>query len=269
MKLLISLFHPIVFSNFWISIAAGSLAYLTYTAFNIKVNFQFVLLSFLVTFISYNFQRLVRINQIKSNNLDQQKWIKKHQQPLKVALLISLILSLTLITQQTTLQFFILFFILGVISLFYALPLKKVKGLRNIPFIKLFLIAFSWIILCIILPFSTTKTPINWSFTAQLFLFFIAITIPFDIRDVNYDTQPTIPKVVGWKKAKLFSLLLILISTMINFYTLHFHFLYLTYLITFIILFFVSKNNKELYYSGVLDGTIYLFLATYIIFDQL
>lgn len=104
-------------------------------------------------------------------------------------------------------------FFLGALSLVYPIPLpfkNKTNGLnyrlRDIPFIKIFLISLTWATgsCCYFAP----ALQVGHSFPYHLFLlqfiFIFFITIPFDINDIEIDNAvgvKTIPILLGIKKA--------------------------------------------------------------------
>lgn len=268
MKLLAKWFRLLVFSNLWISLSAGALAHVTYKVFNLSEDIGIVLFAISATFISYNFQRIVRLGEVDDENLQQQNWLITNRITIYVFLFIASVLSLLFLWPYLSLHLFELLGGLGLLSFFYALPLKGFSGLRDLPFVKIILIAISWAGLGAILPFVVHHSffIVNWNFVGQVFLFFIAITIPFDIRDMKFDTQiKTIPGVIGWKNAKLLSLLLMGVIIIWNLMTFNYLFLTITYILTLILLIPVNSKSQELYYSGVLDGTIFLFLVNYLL----
>ena len=126
-------------------------------------------------------------------------WILKNKYVFQFLLLISVIvfsnlfLKLSGITQLMVLM-------ISVISLSYPI-------LRKTPYLKIFLIAFSWSFSTVALIYYESNLTLNsnvvLSIISRMF-FIIAITIPFDIRDVEYDKKKTymIPMLVGDKMAK-------------------------------------------------------------------
>ncbi len=111
----------------------------------------------------------------------------------------------------------ILLIFLGVISFGYSVPFFSIKNkkirLRNIPGIKLFLIAFTWSASVVMLPVLALNDYNEyffanniWLMLVKRFLLIAAITIPFDIRDLFDDKQhllKTIPTIFGEKKTYL------------------------------------------------------------------
>ncbi|MFK7908609.1 MAG: UbiA family prenyltransferase [Chitinophagales bacterium] len=96
----------------------------------------------------------------------------------------------------------------GVITVLYTLPLIPSKNgwkkLRDIGMLKIFLIAIIWTISTAILPIlqcnASFENPRTWLIILEKLLFIFAITLPFDIRDMNYDegrNLKTIPLLIG------------------------------------------------------------------------
>ena len=101
--------------------------------------------------------------------------------------------------------------ICAIISLLYPF------GLRQVPFLKIFIISIIWTISTfLILVFENNivldKT-ILFHFLTRLFFVF-AITIPFDIRDLPFDNSrlKTIPIVFGEIKARVIAIIFLMFS---------------------------------------------------------
>lgn len=89
-----------------------------------------------------------------------------------------------------------------ILSLCYKFPIINHKDLRSIPFIKVFIIAAVWILIGAI-PVIQQAESIHTLIPrmAAQFLFFVAITIPFDVFDVEKDKIKTFATKLGAKKA--------------------------------------------------------------------
>jgi len=162
------------------------------------------------------------------------------------------------------------------LTLFYSTPITKTANgifrLRQIPYLKIFLIAFVWSTITILLPVIHSENKIeDWRVTTMIierFLFVLAITIPFDIRDVEDDSKTelkTIPLKIGKNKSLKLSIVLMtlfLILTIIHYTIASQSFLIIAYVISFLttLFFLISKKiqNLTLYYYGFLDGTMFL-----------
>lgn len=93
---------------------------------------------------------------------------------------------LLLFSSENTLFQLIPAFILGVL---YIIPILGKYRLRDFPFVKLFVVALVWAWATVYLPFvNDLKDYKNLSpFFIERLLFIFAITLPFDIRDLELD----------------------------------------------------------------------------------
>ena len=158
---------------------------------------------------------------------------------------------------------------LGLISIGYTIPItKQGKRLRDFDFIKVFLIAIVWAYIAsvnIAIGHNTSLVIIVLLFLEK-FLFVMSITLPFDVRDIDIDSQrnlTTIPHKIGVRNTYNTAYLLLsggLITTFIIFVLLEINLLYLiaimfSYSFTLFAI-MVSKNKtSDYYFSGLLDGT--------------
>jgi 4-hydroxybenzoate polyprenyltransferase len=166
-----------------------------------------------------------------------------------------------------------------IFSLAYVLPfLGKNRRLRDFHFIKIFLIAVIWSWLTVMLPAYTYDVeghfPI-WIIFMEKILFVFAITIPFDIRDLQIDDftkVKTLPSVMGIKRAKWLALILIFFAeTLAHFnhgldiYSTGMYIgLGLSYLSTAILIWYSDKITHDYYFTGLMDGTMIIqFLFVY------
>ena len=165
---------------------------------------------------------------------------------------------------------------MAVITIFYSLPLYKTKKsifrLREIACLKIFLISFVWSASTILLPIIQSANHFNknhvLAMLAERFLFVFAITIPFDIRDMQADAKEkllTIPLLLGKKNAMVLANILLILFAVVCLWHYGYHasmWLVLAFLLSALsTLFFV--NNKKLqsgylYHYGILDGTLFL-----------
>jgi len=121
-------------------------------------------------------------------------------------------------------------------SVFYAFPLIRHHNLRQIPIIKLVLVALSWIIIICFLPLKSVYVNFEYSYDSlafpitdsvkwlyaldiiQLFVLIIALCIPFEIRDLQYDSPQlkTLPQMIGIHRTKLLGVVLCVIYLVIE-----------------------------------------------------
>ena len=175
---------------------------------------------FFSTILSYNFIRIFQLYRIKSKVA---AWIRAERIPLIILNGISILVLVPLSLLFEFNDFLVLLpFVLA--TVFYVLPSSyKFKGLRNIAGLKLFLIAFTWAGITVFFPLYVNKLPyselIGLVFI-QRFLFVMAITIPFDIRDAKFDLPDlgTLPQVLGVNKAKIVACTALVLFVMLELY---------------------------------------------------
>lgn len=249
----------IVYSNLWISLGAALLCWQVFYLNKLEINLNYIFFVFFSTLVSYNIQRLFRLETIAVFN--KNAWIVNHHKTAFVFSLIGLIGAA--ITLFQFISYDTLFWLIpsGIISLFYSL-----KSLRDIPYLKIFLISISWGIICGIIPiilqqeYTTNQILLN---SLIIVCYITAITIPFDIRDLGLDedTKRTIPQILGVKKSKLSSLIILGISILL-FSLLFSQLQLLIYVFSSIIsgglIYYSNKSKPDIYYSFFIDGHIIL-----------
>lgn len=164
---------------------------------------------FFATLFAYNFQRLVRMD-VQGELSHRQQWVQKHKKWLCLITIVSAIATVYF-SLSLSMESLVLLIPLGAIALIYPLPIIPFKGkrlrLREVPGIKIFLIALVWALVTVGLLVEEHQlawtTDVWFVFLHRLFFVF-AITIPFDIRDLKYDSLQlkTIPSVLGEEKAR-------------------------------------------------------------------
>jgi len=243
--------HPfllfLINSNIFVSFCVLSLALSSeFLLFNSKISFpskvsQFV---FFAAIFTYNFQRIV---QIKKH--PRKDWIKKNEFLIYLIMIISAVMSLYLfsIFKETKTQIAIIFS--GIISILYPFFLRK------IPFFKILIISLVWTISTMLLLVLEENIVFSSNIVFHLirrFLFVFAIAIPFDIRDLRFDSKKlkTIPIIFGVSKSKLIcfvSLFLIVIISIFQFlnYNLRIEFLIAIILSCIVSSIFINKSDEK------------------------
>ena len=261
----------IIYGNIWISLGAVALTLNTFLVMDWSVNSDFLLLVFFATTLSYCFQRIVRHKSGALINSARHQWVYSQKKFLYALIIISFCISGSLFFILFSFYELLYFSPLIIIALFYAVKMFS-KSLRDIPFIKIILIAFSWAAVTVLIPayineeFSANDT---WSLFILNFIYIFALVIPFDIRDLNFDEpeKKTIPQLIGMKAAKHTAIILLIICGLLSFALLkETVFLVPVYLVSIIVLFQIDDKRKELFYAWGIDGLILLFpFSTWII----
>lgn len=269
----------LLFSNLFIALCAAAQALVTYHLLKLAPNPYIVGFVFCSTLLIYNLSMVLsKPKHPEQSPFRRVRWIFGHYQFIVVITILSFICLIPLGIFYLNIKSKLLMAFLGGLSFAYNLPLIKLKnkkiGLRNLPGIKLFLIALVWSFSCVLLPITEAESNpsihISWITTTLLvvkrFLFVCAITIPFDIRDLFQDKiyeLKTIPVILGEKKAWIFCqallilyiVLLFLFSNKLDIDTIG---LSLTVILTGWLIFKSNFKRNEYYYFLFLDGTLLL-----------
>lgn len=268
----------LLFSNLFIALCAVAQGLVTYQLLGVKPEKYIPGFLFFATLAQYNFSILLsKPKDPQKSHFRRVRWIFSHYR-LMISLTIVSVLSLIPLIFFLSVPSQILLLFLGVVSVAYGLPIfsfhDKRFGLRNIPGIKLFLIAMVWSFSTVLLPIlemeNTTIFHISTSDTillvAKRFLFVAAITIPFDIRDLFQDRSSslkTIPVILGEKKAYLFCQGLLIACLVLLFlfsdnFDKNFIALSLTILLSGWLIFKSNFIKNEYFYFLYLDGMLIL-----------
>lgn len=272
MSIIKSLAEFIVFSNLWIALCASGLTINTYLVLNREINLQVILLVFLSTFSVYNLQRIVKHYLQKKNYSPRHSWIFKNNLIISFFVVASSVAAIIIFFKIYSLTHFIYLLPFSLASILYAFTLfSKKRALRDLPFLKIFLIAITWAVSSVFLPFIELDLIMDRSIIALFvfnLLYIISISIPFDIRDLKLDHQDTktIPQVFGVSKAIKISCLILIVCVLIIIYTSQAIFV-IPLAVVFVLISMTKKEMPELFYSGILDGTILLFPLISFIFN--
>lgn len=268
----------LLFSNLFIALCAVAQGFVTYQLLGVKPEKYILGLLFFSTLAQYNFCILLTSpGEPQKSKFRRVKWIFSHYRFMISVTIVSFLSLIPLLFFLSAPSQVLLFF-LGIISIAYGLPIfsfhEKRFGLRNIPGIKLFLIAMVWSLSTVLLPILEleathvfhTSTGDTILLVAKRFLFIAAITVPFDIRDLFEDRSSalkTIPVVLGEKKALIFCQVLLIAYLILLFlfsesFDKNIIALTLTIFISGWLIFKSNFVRNEYYYFLYLDGTLIL-----------
>ncbi len=276
LKPIITLIKVLTYSNLFVSICVASFTHLTYIISNLpQDNLMVVLLMvFSFTFFTYNGQRLFRLkkNPPPENLSDHLKWVIKYKNLLTFFSVLFGSIGLVC-TYFISPYCFITLIPMGILSIFYVVPIipfySKSPTLRDLPYLKVFVIGLVWSLVIVWLPVLNSPFSSNTIYGSlelpqlQVFLFVIAITLPFDIRDINFDKAnnlKTIPLLIGVKKTIILSEILLIGSIVLLFVAKievqHFYALVIGHIITMILVSLTNKKRNELFFAGLIEGTV-------------
>tara|TARA_B110000967_G_C18779198_1_gene507345 strand:+ start:106 stop:978 length:873 start_codon:yes stop_codon:yes gene_type:complete len=275
MQILKKLLDFFVFSNIYVALPVSALAWITSILFGHEVNFQIIYFVYCSTLLIYNVHRVVGLHKIEKKHLSpRHKWALKNKPILYIAMAASALGCLYFLTK---IEHSFIYFLIpsGLVAFGYSVPLIKRNGkfwrLRDLPFAKVFLISLTVSYVTVYLPLYdfalndwNNLTLLGFFFSRVLFV--LAITIPFDIRDVDFDAPSslnTLPLIFGVEKARklsIISLSLFVGLVLMLFQTSIFSALalLLSALFTAWIVSYAKKDSSEYYYSLLVEGTMLL-----------
>ena len=268
---MIKFFNQIIYLNVIVALATGILS----AGFTFELNFEkwylYGVFAFFATLSVYNGQRL-----FKSNMLKQTPWLKWVRDNRKGLMILSLVSGFSaggtfLLMWKPELNSAIILLLSGLISMFYVVKVNG-KNMREVPYLKIHLIALTWTLILILFPLINEGHGAKFWPTIAHYLYVLAVTIPFDIRDLKYDTpsQKTIPQIVGVARAKIISiaLLVLFVILMFNFVDGFLMFnpvFYLAVIVQIILVLKMNEKRSDGYCAGAIDGAIALLGISYFI----
>ena len=259
MKFLMRVFNFYINSSIHVALAVCSLSWITLIEFDLSINFNLLIFTFFATITGYNFVKYFGLAKFHHRSLAS--WLKYIQ-------VFSLLCFVGLIYFTLKLQIETLYTlaILGLITFLYAVPflpkkffLDQSKNLRAISGLKIYVIALVWAVTTVIVPLIESNNHIENDalITAlQRFIYVIVATLPFEIRDMRYDSLKlaTIPQRIGIQKTKLIGIILALQLLVLELFKDNLTITNLAILgvivFTMIVLLFQSSINQRTYYSS-------------------
>lgn len=209
------LLDAILYSSIWLAAAAGWLTAGTLHQWGFQLREGGVAghlpwLAFTATLLVYNLDAATPYKHGKPAGTSARKqWQHRHRRLLLALAAGSLAVSAWFFVADGWWHHLVLLSHLAALALLYSVPLGNWKGrkraLREIPFLKVWLIAYVWAAVTVGLPALALLQPFGqvWPLLAQRLLLVFALALVFDIRDFSRDraeglrTFPTVLGVVG------------------------------------------------------------------------
>ncbi len=206
-----------------VALAVYSLSLITLKQLNIPYDEYILYFIFFATVTGYNFVKYFGLAKFHHRNLAN--WLKIIQVFSLVCFFLMCFYSFKL--RSNTL---IIILIMVLITFFYATPLLPKKlfidskyNLRTVSGLKVYVIAFVWTIVTVILPAANNEYSIDFDviiMAFQRYLYIVVLILPFDIRDLHYDSLKlaTIPQKIGISNTKLLGILFLIIFFLMEFF---------------------------------------------------
>ena len=222
MRLLKQIFDFYINSSVHVALAVYALSWITLKQFDVLYDENILYFNFYATITGYNFVKYFGLAKFHYRSLAN--W-------LKVIQIFSFFCFVLMCYYVCNLQSKTLFYILGlgIVTFFYAIPFLPRKlfmdsehNLRSIGGLKVYVIALVWAGVTVILPLINNNHVINFDgiiTVIQRYLFLVVLILPFDIRDLQYDSikLSTIPQKIGIKNTKIIGVMLLLVFFFLEF----------------------------------------------------
>ena len=246
-------------SSIHVALAVCAMSWLTLLQFDVLYDQYVLYFIFFSTITGYNFIKYFGLAKFHHRSLAG--WLKAIQ-------IFSLISFLGLCYCAFKLETKTLLYV-GVFSIttfLYAIPLvpkaifiDKKKNLRSISGLKIYVIALVWTGVTLFLPLVNNSIPISDDIiitAIQRFVFVIVLMLPFEIRDLNYDSikLSTIPQKIGVMRTKILGVLLLIVFFCLEFLKNEknedFFLIHIIITIITLLLLLFARENQNKYYSA-------------------
>ena len=227
--------------------------------FDIPYNEPILYFIFYASVIGYNFVKYFGVARFHNRQLIfRLKWIQ----------VLSFVCFCLMIYYafQLQLKTFIWIAVFGLATFFYAIPFLPKRlfvdnrhNFRSIKGLKIYVIALTWVGVTVFLPLINSEYSISADVVIvalQRFVFVIILMLPFEIRDLKFDSLKlgTIPQKIGIKKTKLLGVLMLVLMFCLEYFkdeivVKQIIVLSIMIAITFLFLVF-SKKEQGKYYSA-------------------
>jgi len=257
-----SLLKYIIYTNLVVALSAGVLSAGFCFLLEIESWQLYGMFSFFSTLAVYNGQRLFKMKDNKET--DWIFWVKNHKKGLIIIVFLSSFISASLFffLDNYKTDIYLLFVFVCCISVLYVVRING-RNMREFPHIKIHLIALTWVLVLFLFPMMNEEiNTVRIGYCSAFYLYILAVTIPFDIRDLKYDqvSQRTIPQLIGVFNSKVLAVILLIISTIIFVLlvpTLRINPLFfVSMIVQSILIINMNKNRGDFYCAGLIDGAI-------------
>tara|TARA_R110000868_G_scaffold56488_12_gene174850 strand:- start:1051 stop:1884 length:834 start_codon:yes stop_codon:yes gene_type:complete len=263
-------------SSVHVALAVFALSWITLKDFDVPFDNTVLYFIFYASITGYNFVKYFGLAKFHHRRLAS--WLKLIQ----VVSFISFVLMCFYAYQlkEITLIWIAGF---GLATFLYAIPflpnrlfLDEHNNLRSIAGFKVYIIALVWSGVTVFLPLLNNAYAINADIIItgiQRFIFVTILTLPFEIRDLQFDSVKlsTIPQNIGIKGTKILGVCLGIILFFSEFFKKDIHIkqvivLLLITILSLVVLLFAKKEQGKYYCSFWVEGIPIVWLILYLIF---
>jgi hypothetical protein len=263
----------VLYSSLFIAGCAFGLTGSTYLLIGEEVSWRVAGMLFFATLFLYNLEVLLPGPVRPPVLLTEKKtWLVGHQREIRwLALAAGLLAACLYLAGAPAFPFWFLLH-LFVLSVLYTFPVMSQKyrflPLRKVPLLKVFLIAYVWAALTVLLPLLYLGLDLPspehvWIFVRR-FLFIFGLALLFDIRDFTKDEAYgtlTFPVMMGIPYTKGLSLIVMFLFMLFSFVhtsTSAALALLLSGIVSAAVIVFAGEKRNEYYFVGLADGMMLL-----------
>lgn len=275
----------LIYGSAFIGLCAAAITALTFELIGIlPKHFDYVLLIGLATAALYSSHRVIGLHKLDHvEDMGRYAVIRKYKQHIWLYTIIWFVLSIWFFLKVANLSFVLWLLPGGAIAFAYVLPfLSKGRRLRDLGWMKIIMIGWSWGWLTAFIPayyFGEASLQMGIIIGLERMLWIIAITIPFEIRDIAVDRSvglTTLPAQFGTKRTMrtgfVLCIMIILLAMISGFHYFNPTYVY-TMIITCILTYWVLKKSLKVhddyFFSGVIDGLMILAVFIYWTLDKI
>ncbi|WP_040251795.1 membrane protein [Psychroserpens mesophilus] len=259
MRVLKTVFDFYINSSIHVALAIVAMTCVTYLEFNVSIDSNLLCFVGFASITGYNFVKYFGLAKFHHRSLSNK---------LKAIQVFSLLcfLAMCFFALRLNTASLIAILIFGAVTFLYAIPLlpnrifvDKKKKLRSISGLKIYIIALVWSGVTVCLPLINNEFEIFDDViisAVQRFIFVVLLMLPFEIRDLNYDSLKlsTIPQRIGVRSTKVAGLLLSLVLVSLEYFKNNIHINHLLSLIGIVLVSVLflkfSTQQQGKYYSA-------------------
>ena len=272
MKFLKRVFAFYINASIHVALAVLSLLAITVLEYHLVIPIELWLFVFLGALTGYNFVKYAKVAGLHHRSLTQSLKAIQIFSGICFVLLAFIAFKLSIQTLMITAAF-------GLATFFYAVPFVRHKNLRNFSGLKIFVVAFVWSGVTVIVPVVASEATISLDILLtflQRILIVVALILPFEIRDVPYDALnlKTLPQQVGVRNTKLLGLAVLLICLVFEFFKQDSDVAYIVSLLIFSVFMgwflITSKTDQNRYFASFwVEGLPIIWFLLFVLFEQL
>ncbi len=263
-----------VYANFWVAGAVYALTRVTEILIDAH-HHSLAVLNAAGTLVVYGFARYFEGPSGSDNTSKITAWRQQMPNLTKLSIVGGATFSIIQLVQIGSISLFFHYVIGAAVAMLYPLPWimkNKGGGLRSVPGLKLFIISFVW-------AFSTGFLPAiwnghnGWHWLLERFFWTMALTIPFDVRDIKLDAESikTLPHVIGPRNSIYLAhaSLWMSFSILVMMFGMPVFSTFILFLFFAMIIIIARADLGDLYYSFLIEGLPWFLLGLVLLLPYL